>query len=528
MDEGGTSITSLQHEVARLEQQLAAERQRAQHLEQQRHHATAPRSSAAPGTPPRVSGFYDALSFLPEALLTTNTDHEVHFANAPAARLLHRERPEDLIGAPVPFEWPGAKSGAHAESTYHLVHHQVESEASPRALEVLRAPLELDDEVVYLWVLRDATVREEIELALSETQALFYTVFQAAPVAASITRLADGIILDVNDRVCEILGYSREEIIGSTGFDLGFWDTPERFGQLRSQLEQEGAIFDLVFDGYSRDGEKHTYIGSFQRINVDGEPCMLAFVTDISTQKQAEERLVYAKEQAMEMARLRTTFLTNVTHEIRTPLTVIIGFTSMLKQGVRPEYQRFVNVIDRSGRRLLRMLDSVLDLAQLESGTLATHYEPFNIGDVVHAVTESMRPLAEEKGLSLDVEFPDEHVYAVFDHEILSRVMSNLIDNAIKFTEEGRVVVSVEVNDDMVYLKVKDTGIGIDEAFLPHVFDEFAQESTGLSRTHQGTGLGLSVSKRLVELLGGSIHVETRKGQGSVFTIRCPSAVEVG
>ena len=245
---------------------------------------------------------------------------------------------------------------------------------------------------------------------------------------------------------------------------------------------------------------------------------------DITNRKEMEAHLVASKEQAEAMARLKSSFLTNVTHEVRTPLTVILGFTSMLRQGVHADYQRFVHVIERSGRRLLRMLDSLLDLAQLEAGTLRPTHETIVIADLVHSVAETMRPLAEEKGLRFEVATPPKRLRARVDHEVLARVMTHLIDNAIKFTDEGAVRLTADADDDVVSLHVHDTGIGIDEMFLPYMFTPFAQESTGLTRTHQGSGLGLAVSKRLVELMGGSIQVESDKGKGSTFTIRLPSA----
>jgi PAS domain S-box-containing protein len=240
---------------------------------------------------------------------------------------------------------------------------------------------------------------------------------------------------------------------------------------------------------------------------------------DITERKESELQLREAKDEAEALARLKSAFLTNMTHEVRTPLTVIMGFTSMLRQGVKEEYERFVQVIERSGRRLMRMLDSLLDLAQLEAGTMQTAQNPTLVADLVRSVAESMRPLAEDKGLAFHVATPQPHLHADLDYAVLARVLTNLIDNAIKFTDSGEIVLAVEGDDEHVYLRVKDTGIGIDETFFPHMFTAFSQESTGLTRTHQGTGLGLAVSKRLVELMGGSIHVESYKGAGSVFTI---------
>jgi len=260
---------------------------------------------------------------------------------------------------------------------------------------------------------------------------------------------------------------------------------------------------------FASDGAFVGYVGSF---------------SDITEGKETELELVMAKEAAEEMARIKSAFLTNMTHEVRTPLTVILGFTSMLKQGVRPQYQRFVKVIERSGRRLLLMLDSILDLAQLEAGSVDVENTSFNVVDVVESVSELIRPMANEKGLTFQISKPVDGAYVKKGQRLVARVLNNLLDNAVKFTEEGGIEVEVSEREDHVYVTIRDTGIGITDAFLPHIFDEFSQESTGLERTHQGSGLGLAVSKRLLDLIGGHIRVTSNKGAGSAFIVELPKA----
>lgn len=246
---------------------------------------------------------------------------------------------------------------------------------------------------------------------------------------------------------------------------------------------------------------------------------------DINERKEMEQMLLEAKEYAEETAKLKSTFLTNMTHEIRTPLTVILGFTSILRQGVRVEYQRFVNLIERSGRRLLLMLDSMLDLAQLEAGSLEIDQQKYNVGEIVEGVVAMLAPLIEEKGLTMNLSLPAERCYARVDHAVLTRVLNNMLDNAVKFTDEGEINIALKKMGPDIQITLQDTGIGIDQRFLAHVFDPFVQESSGLDRTHQGSGLGLAVSKRLLELMGGTVTVDSSKGEGSVFTIILPAAL---
>ncbi len=226
----------------------------------------------------------------------------------------------------------------------------------------------------------------------------------------------------------------------------------------------------------------------------------------------------------IERDRLRSALLANLTHEIRTPLTVILGFTSMLRRGLQERYHRFIHIIERSGRRLLLMLDTLMDLAQLEADTLELEPESCNVLDVVQSTAMHYVSLAESKNLTFEIDLPPVAASARLDPDRFERAMRHLIDNAIKFTDEGGVTITATSTDDAVLIQVRDTGVGIEQAFMPHVFEAFAQESEGLSRTHQGSGIGLHVAERLIERMGGQITVESEKGRGSVFTVMVPCA----
>lgn len=369
----------------------------------------------------------------------------------------------------------------------------------------------------------DISDRKQANQALRESEARFRTLADAAPVFIWMMD-ASGEATYVNERWRTFTGWDLTQERGQGWAEGLHVEDRERVLATYRQAFAQQTAFRLEYRFRHRSGGYRWLLDrGVPRHLPDGT--FIGFIgsrVDITDNKEAEMRLVHAKEQAEEVARLKSTFLTNVTHEIRTPLTVILGFTSMLRQGVQDDYQRFVQVIERSGRRLLRMLDSLVDLAQLEAGTLQASCSTVNVSDITRSVAESMRPLAEEKGLAFTVADPHANVKAELDHEVLSRVLTHLLDNAIKFTEQGHITLSVDADERQVYLRIRDTGIGIDESFFPHMFKEFVQESTGLARSHQGTGLGLAVSKRLVELMGGSIHVDSGKGKGSVFTIRLP------
>ncbi len=247
---------------------------------------------------------------------------------------------------------------------------------------------------------------------------------------------------------------------------------------------------------------------------------LLGTMLDITERKQFERELIHAKERAEEANRLQAAFLANMSHEVRTPLTAIVGFAAVLAEEIPPEQHEFVELIRKSGDRLMATLNSVLDLAQLESCSLQLSPMVLDVAREVEETVRLFRKRAEDKGLQLTFEGGlDRPLHAFVDPAALDRILSNLLSNAIKFTPSGRVTVSVSRKSQQVVIRVEDTGTGIDEAFLPHLFEKFKQASNGDSRAFEGVGLGLTITKQVVELMGGEIAVESTKGQGTIFTV---------
>ena len=237
---------------------------------------------------------------------------------------------------------------------------------------------------------------------------------------------------------------------------------------------------------------------------------------------ERERELVKAKETAEEMNRLKSTLLANMSHEIRTPLTSIIGFSDMLRDTAEGESTELLDMICSSGRRLERTLTSVLDLAQLESKSIQLNPEQLDLTAEVDMAASLFRHRAQQKGIALTTTLPDGPVAASLDPGAFQRTLYNLVSNAIKFTDDGHIGVHLERAGAQAILRVEDTGIGIEEDQLERIFDAFTQESEGYARSYEGVGLGLSITKRLVALLGGTIAVESSKGEGSVFTVTLP------
>jgi len=233
-----------------------------------------------------------------------------------------------------------------------------------------------------------------------------------------------------------------------------------------------------------------------------------------------------AKDAAESADRLKSAFLATMSHELRTPLNSIIGFTGILLQEMvgplNPEQKKQMGMVRTSSNHLLELINDVLDLSKIEAGQLQVAHEPVDLKAAALKVTESLRPLAQKKGLALHCEVPGALGLLVSDRRRVEQILTNLMGNAIKFTEKGEVTLRVAPAGQDMRIDVTDTGIGIDRADLERLFQPFFQIDTGLTRKYGGTGLGLSICKRLTELLGGRIWAESAPGQGSTFTFLLP------
>jgi len=217
--------------------------------------------------------------------------------------------------------------------------------------------------------------------------------------------------------------------------------------------------------------------------------------------------------------------MANMSHEIRTPLTSVIGFAEILSNRLDGELGTFAEKAHRSSNRLMRTLESVLELSRLEAGTFDLNWEAVQPAAIASDTVERLRPQARRKDLSLTVDRPDQPVTGQLNEEALRRILENLLENAIKFTPDGGTVsvcVRMDDADDTIVLSVEDTGVGISDEALPEIFEAFKQESEGMDREYEGSGLGLSIVQEITEALGGSLHVETEKGEGSRFIVRLP------
>ncbi|MEM1044301.1 MAG: PAS domain S-box protein [Bacteroidota bacterium] len=333
-----------------------------------------------------------------------------------------------------------------------------------------------------------------------------------------------GVIQYQSPSVRQNLGFEPDQTVGLSFMHL-VHPTHQQHVQLLFErgLEQPGEFGAVEF--WCRHASGHYIYVEAVGTNMLDNPWVGGIVLnsrDVTERKRSEVALVKAKEQAEEVARMKSAFLANMSHEIRTPLTGILGFAGVLAEEVEDEHREFVQLIEKSGKRLLETLNSVLDLARLEADQMEVDVANLVVGEQVEEVVGLLRPLAADKGLRLETVVESPHAKSGLDSGCLNRILNNLVGNAIKFTTEGHVTVRVTADSKRVTIQVQDSGIGIDAEFLPNLFEEFKQESTGIGRSHEGTGLGLTITRRLVEIMHGTIEVESRKGEGSTFTVSFP------
>lgn len=249
---------------------------------------------------------------------------------------------------------------------------------------------------------------------------------------------------------------------------------------------------------------------------------------DISEVKLAQEEIVFAKKEANEANRIKRAFLENLSHEIRTPMNVILGFSEIIadysKDMLPAEEQELVHNFRQGILRLYRTLTQILDLSQIEGSLFELQIQPIELDEIIKSVVSLYEKEAKNKNLEILLDLDPDYNIILADKICLTKALSNLVDNAIKFTNRGYVKIETFTNNakNILFCSIKDTGIGISEEYLDHIFEPFSQEDIGFSRAYEGNGLGLALTKRYLDLINSSITVESVKGIGSTFTFSLP------
>ncbi|MDH3886104.1 MAG: response regulator, partial [Desulfobacterales bacterium] len=265
--------------------------------------------------------------------------------------------------------------------------------------------------------------------------------------------------------------------------------------------------------------------------NIDGEMYYSAFIIDVTEQKKAEAEILEAKRAADGANQAKSAFLANMSHELRTPMNAILGYSEMLIEEAedvgQDDFIPDLKKINQAGTHLLSLINDVLDLSKIESGKMEAYAEVFDVGGLINQVTGTAQPLMSKNDNKFKIECGEQLGHAHQDITKLRQSLLNLLSNAAKFTHEGTITLRVarEQADGLEWLSfaVNDSGIGIAEEKLEHVFEEFSQADNSTTRDYGGTGLGLAISRRFCQMLGGDLTVASQVGVGSTFTIRLPA-----
>jgi PAS domain S-box-containing protein len=324
---------------------------------------------------------------------------------------------------------------------------------------------------------------------------------------------------------------------------------PESAARLDAAVKesmQTGEGYQLDLEQAHLDGTNHwvTVIGEVKRDDKGRIVGLRGTAQDITERKREKQELIIAnkelvfqnkekekraaelfvaKEKAEEMSRLKSNFLANMSHELRTPLIGINGFSDVLRQDIEnPELKEMAEIIFNSGSRLSETLNLILDLSKFESGNMGFTYQQIDLVSETEITISSFKETARKKGLYLKSSFNQPSIFINTDERAFRSILNNLINNAIKYTNEGGIAVDISIKDIFVEIKVIDSGIGIAKEYHDIIFDEFRQVSEGYSRNFEGTGLGLNITKKLVAKFGGKISVESEPGKGSTFIVKLP------
>ena len=344
----------------------------------------------------------------------------------------------------------------------------------------------------------------------------------------------DGRIIRANESFCEMSGFSSEELKGQDGGDLLLDSEEKELMTARNTGRTEGKedVYELRVFNKNKE-TRYWLVSAAPLLGDDGEVHgSIGIHWDITEMKQLEFELKGARHKAEESSKAKAMFLANMSHEIRTPLNGIVGMAEQLAQSQLDADQRyFVDIMRSASSTLLSIINDVLDISKIESGKFSIETTPFNLNETIRRTLSIFGEKAKQTNVSLDIELMDDRgIMHLGDPHRLSQVLFNIVGNAMKFTQAGYVRVTSHLargeNDIcLVSFSIEDTGVGMDMAYLTKVFEAFTQEDASVTRKFGGSGLGLSIARNIVHIMGGTIEIESEKGKGTRVNIRIPMRI---
>jgi PAS domain S-box-containing protein len=406
----------------------------------------------------------------------------------------------------------------------HPIHlqHRME-DGTLRDIEAFTTKIHIDGKDLFFAIIHDVTDRTLAEVQLKKMS----TAVEQSPVSVVITDPL-GHMEYVNPMFTQLTGYSAEEVKGK---NLRIFQSGLMVNSVYEDLWQtliSGNIWQGELYSKKKNGDlfwEYAVISSIK--NAKGVITnFVAVIEDIMEQKQIHNELVTAKEKAEEADRLKSAFLATITHELRSPMNGILGFSELLKDPElsQQESSEYIDLIYQSGVRLLRLINELIDIARIEAGESVVQQVETNINQLMHDLAAFFRMTIHKKGLDLTctTSLPDSESSIYTDSTKLIQILTNLINNSLKFTFQGGIAIGYTLNNGIIEFSVKDTGIGIPVSMQEKIFDRFVQVDNPLTRYIEGSGLGLSIAKAYVIMLGGTIRVASVEGRGSTFFFTLP------
>jgi PAS domain S-box-containing protein len=370
---------------------------------------------------------------------------------------------------------------------------------------------------------RDISESRKAELALRKSEEKLQSIIRVAPVGIGL--VSNRILIEVNDYLCNLIGYTRNELIGKSSQIL--YPSAEeynRVGKVKyNQISINGTgTIETVFK--CKDGSLVNVILSSTPLDKNDHSNGVTFTAlDITERIKAADQMNLAKEKAEASDRLKTIFLNNISHEVRTPLNGILGFAELISQEdiSLTEKNDAVEMVYESSDRLLKTITNYMDISLLTSGSFSVNLRDSDPSILLNGIYDKYKSVCSNRKIELILKIPDRESSITLrtDPEILEKILTHLVDNAIKFTEKGSILLGYEINREHIEFFVKDTGIGISEKSISRIFERFVKEDIGSDRISEGSGLGLAIVKGMSELIGGTIRVNSVQEKGSAFIL---------